>query len=204
MGIRRATEASRALIEATHPACLVSFGIAGAVREDLIIGDVIMATHNCTLEKGVLGQYQSIASLSAAGLEAVEQALYPRQARLLPGTAVTTRGAQLILQQPRELLNPILEMETAGILQAARENGISLLALRSVSDGPRSPIPFDLETVMDDENNFRPGRLLRAILQHPLLLLQSRQMVRNSQIAADNAAIAVAVLLNSPGSLISG
>jgi hypothetical protein len=94
-------------------------------------------------------------------------------------------------------------METVGILQAARESGIPLAALRSVSDGPQAPIPFDMETVMDDEYNFRLDRLLQAVLKQPRLLLQSSQMIRNSRIAADNAAISVLALLNQPGSLLS-
>jgi adenosylhomocysteine nucleosidase len=200
MGVRRAAQATRILIEAIHPACLVSFGIAGAAREDLKIGDVVMATRNCSLENGRLSQSRPIASLATTGREAAEQALKSRGARLLIGTAITTRGAQLVQPHP-ELSNPILEMETAGILQAAAGNQTPLVILRSVSDGPLAPIPFDLETVMDDEYNFLPGQLLLAILKQPRLLLQSRRMTRNSRIAADNAAVAVMAVLEQPGSL---
>jgi adenosylhomocysteine nucleosidase len=196
MGVRRAAEAVRALIEVIHPVHLVSFGIAGAVQGDLKIGDVVMATLNCSLEKGLLSPFQPVASLSTAGREAAEQALHPRGVRLVPGTAVTTRGSQLVLQQLEELLNPILEMETAGILRVAAESGIPLVVLRSVSDDPLAPIPFDLEMVMDDKYNFQPGRLLQAVLKHPRIFLQFGQMIRNSRIAADNAAIAVAAALN--------
>ena len=65
MGVRRAAEATRALIEAVHPACLISFGIAGAVGEELQIGDVIASTVTCSLEKGQLSPLQPLAELSA-------------------------------------------------------------------------------------------------------------------------------------------
>jgi len=45
--------------------------------------------------------------------------------------------------------NPVLEMETTGIMSAAAEKSIPVLSLRAISDGPRAPIPFDLETMMD-------------------------------------------------------
>ena len=203
MGVRRAAAAARVLIETLHPACLLSFGIAGALREDLKIGDVILATHNCTLEKGRLGPFQLLATLSGAARETVEQALRPRGARFLLGTSVTTRGSQLVLQPPQGLLNPVLEMETAGILPVAEESGIPLVVLRSVSDGPLAPLPFDLGTVMDEDYNLQPGRLLLAVLKHPRLLLQSGRMLKNSRIAADNAAIAVAAVLGQLLPLIS-
>lgn len=197
MGVRRATEATLALIEAFHPACMISFGIAGAVRQDIEIGDVIMATGSCSLENGSLTPIQPLTPLSNSAMQTTEQALSPHGARLLPGTTITTRGSQLILQKPQDLLNPILEMETAGILQAASANGIPLTVLRAVSDNPLEPIPFDLGAVMDDECNFRVGRLFQAILKHPRLLLLTWKMTRNSRIAADNAAIAVTASLSA-------
>jgi len=201
MGVRRAASAAQALIAAVRPVCLVSFGIAGAVRENLKIGDTIMATQNCSLDKGKVGPFQNLAALSAEGRQAAERALQSHGSRLIPGTAITSHGSQLVLSQFQELLNPVLEMETAGILQVALENEIPLIALRSISDSPRSPIPFDLENVMDDEYNFRTGRLLLEVLRQPAILFHSAQMIRNSQIAADDAAAAVLAILNQPGML---
>ena len=196
MGVRRAAEATHILIEKLHPACVISFGIAGAVREDLKIGDVIMATQSCILDKGVLSQFKFLSTLSDAAQETVEQALRHRGARLVPGTAITTRGTQLVLQQPKEVVNPILEMETAGILSATEAGGIPLVVIRSVSDGPLAPLPFDLEKFMDHNNNLRLGRLLLAVIKNPRLLIQSGQMRKNSRIAADNAAIVVVAILS--------
>ena len=55
-------------------------------------------------------------------------------------------------------MHPILEMETAGIAQVAAENGIPLLSIRAISDGPRAPIPFNLGEMMDEDANLRAGR----------------------------------------------
>ena len=195
MGVRRAGEATRILIEAFQPACVVSFGIAGAVHEDLKIGDVVMARLTGSLEKGFLSPFQNLATLSDEACKAATQALSLHGARLVPGTAVTTAGSQLVLQQSLELVNPVLEMETAGILQATEASGTPLVVLRAVSDNPSAPIPFDLATVMDDDSNLKPGRLISMLLKNPRLLLQSGQMMKNSRIAADNAAIVVTAIL---------
>jgi len=52
--------------------------------------------------------------------------------------------------------------------------------------------------VMDENANLIAGKLLKAILHNPRILVQSRRMLRNSRLAADNAAKAlVAVMSNT-------
>ena len=58
-------------------------------------------------------------------------------------------------------------METTGIAQVAAEKGMPLLSLRAVSDGTRSPIPFDLEAMMDEEDNLRIGKMIKMALRQP-------------------------------------
>jgi len=203
MGLRRAADATRALLAGSSPHLLVSFGIAGAVHADLNIGDVVVAGKTRLLEKGLPGPFQSLASLSEAAWEAAAQALQWDDARLFPGTAITTRGAQVVPQQLEEMPHPVLEMETAGIAQVAAEMGIPLVSIRSISDGPRSPIPLDLEAVMDDEYNFRIGRMLMMVLRRPQIILQSRKMMQNSRKAADHAAKALVAALSQPSPVIS-
>jgi hypothetical protein len=97
-----------------------------------------------------------------------------------------------------EMLHPILEMETAGIAQVSAEMGIPLVSVRSISDGPQAPIPFDLEGVLDEEANFRIGEMLRMVFRNPQIIFQSREMMQNSKRAADHAARAVIAVLSQP------
>jgi hypothetical protein len=87
-------------------------------------------------------------------------------------------------------------METAGIAQVAMEKNIPLLALRAISDGPSAPLPFDLGEMMDEDANLHAGRLLRVILHNPGIIFDSRQMIHNTRIAANNAAIALIAALS--------
>ena len=196
MGLEHAAQATRALLGAVTPKFFVSFGIAGAVHADLNIGDVVNARNACLLEQGVPGLLLPLKALTETAWKAAAQALQPRGARLLQGTAITTRGSQVTPQQAGELPNPVLEMETIGIARVASEKGIPLISLRAISDGPQAPIPLDLEAMMDEEYHYRIGEMIKIILRRPQILLQSRQMIQNSGKAADNAAIALVAALS--------
>jgi nucleoside phosphorylase len=200
MGQRRATEAVRKLVELRAPTVLISFGIAGAVRADLDIGDVVLAESVCRLENGRPGACLPLAAWPEAARAAMAQALSQHGARLVTGTAVTTTGSQVSELELSELDHPILEMETFGIARVASEKGLPLLSLRAISDGPHAPLPFDLGEMMDADANLQVSRLLKAVLRRPALLLQARRLMRNTQLAADHAALALlaALSLSSP------
>lgn len=101
------------------------------------------------------------------------------------------------------MAHPILEMETAGIARVAAEMGLPLVSVRSISDGPQAPIPFNLEAVLDEEANFRVGAMLRIVLRNPRIIFQSQKLMQNSEKAADHAARAVIAMLSQPSPIIS-
>jgi nucleoside phosphorylase len=191
MGTRKASEAARTLIETVSPICLVSFGIAGAVEADLAIGDVVAAEAVCRLERGEITPQQQLKPWSQSAREAASRALSKNGAHLYIGTAITTGGSQVAEDQLGDTLHPILEMETAGIAQAAGENGVPILSIRAISDGPRAPIPFNLGEIMDENGNLRAGGLITAIIRHPGIVLKLRGLIQNTKIAAANVAMAV-------------
>jgi len=203
IGLKRAMDATHILLAAINPQFLVSFGIAGAVNGDLQIGDVVLADHTCLLEQTVAGQLQPLAHISDTAWQAVLQALHARGARLLSGTVITTRGSQTVQLQGMSMTNPVLDMETFGVAQVAAEKGIALLSIRSISDGPQSPIPFDLDAMMDEKYNFRIGKILVAVLSQPKIIFQFKHLIQNSRKAADHAAIALLAILDQPSPILS-
>jgi adenosylhomocysteine nucleosidase len=196
MGIQRASEAARELIEKYTPLLLISFGIAGAVEADLEIGDVVAVEAAYRLDLGVLSPRLLLNHWPEAAREETSRILARRGAHLFPGTTVTTRGVQVIENQFKGMVHAVLEMETAGIAQLAAEKGIPLFSLRAISDGPRAPIPFDLGEIMDDDANLRIGRILMAMVRHPGIVFKIKGLMRNTRIAADNAAIALIAVLS--------
>lgn len=204
MGIKRASDAARVLIELARPQILISFGIAGAVNPNLQIGDVVVSRKSCLLAGGIPGRFQPLASLSDVARAVVAEALDHDEASLYTGTAMTTHGSQAVLRETEDIPHPILEMETAGIAQVAAEHSIPLFSIRSISDGPQAPIPINLEAAMDDNDNLRTGSLIKMVLRHPKIIFQSNRMMKNTRIAANHAALAVITALNQPISLVKG
>lgn len=199
MGLRRAHRATQILMDKFPLVKLISFGIAGAVAEDLDIGDVVLAEAFCQLEQGSPGKISKLSEWPATAQAAMQAALALRERHLYTGTAITTAGSQASSTQLSGILHPVLEMETAGIAQAAALRGIPLLSLRAISDGPRAPIPLDLTTVMDEDANLMASRLLMAVIRNPRILLQSGKLLRNTAIAVENAALALSAALSQWG-----
>jgi adenosylhomocysteine nucleosidase len=200
MGMRRAGEAARYLVELKEPRLLISLGIAGAVENDLAIGDVVAAGSVCLLVGGIPDLFQPLAAWPEASTRAMISALAGRGAHLFAGSAVTTAGSQLVPGRRVEMAHPVLEMETAGIAQVAAENDLPLLSIRAISDGPSAPIPINLDEMMDKDANLKVGKLLKAVIRHPGILVQSRQLMVNTQRAADNAAVALLAALGGMAS----
>jgi nucleoside phosphorylase len=144
---------------------------------------------------GVPGLAQPLAVFPEASTQAMQGILAQRNARLFAGTAVTTAGSQISTERAVEMKHPVLEMETAGIAQTAAEKGIPLYSIRAISDGPQAPIPFDLGEMMDEDANYKMGKMLLAFICNPGMLLQARRLMRNTRRAADNAGVALAAAL---------
>lgn len=195
IGFKRAMEAARMLIATVHPQLLISFGVAGAVRDDLKIGDVIVAGQTFLLDKCKESQFHRLVLLSDEAWLAAMQVLGQRSNRLVHGTVVTTRISDATRFLPKEMAHPVLDMETAGIAQAAFEHRIAVLGLRAVSDGPNEPLSFDLEAMTDEDFNLSILKAAKMVLRRPKLALGSFQIIRNVRKASENVAAALAAVL---------
>ncbi len=197
IGQERAGEATRALVAALHPGLLVSFGVAGAVQDGLQIGDVVSVGGVRRLERGIPGPVTSLATLSGVAQAAVDKVLQAAGRRLVLGSALTTRGSQVIKSDLSAMENPVLEMETAAVAQAAVELGVPLIGLRGISDHPEEPLPVDPDAVMDENYHLRVGKLVGVLLRRPGIILQANRMRRNTGLGAENAARAVIAVIEN-------
>ncbi len=194
-GPRRANEAARYLVEQFQPVALVSFGIAGAVEAELDIGEVVLPEAYGRWDGTRVTGLNPLAHWPAEAYDAVSNTLARQGKRVFIGSAITATGATLTIEQLVGIQHPVLEMETAGIALVVEERSIPFFSLRAISDGPRAPIPLDLGEIMDTDGNLKAGKLIEAVLRNPLLLFQGQHVMRNTQVAADNAALALAAAL---------
>jgi adenosylhomocysteine nucleosidase len=195
VGMARAADGSRALLSLFRPALVVSFGIAGASREGLSVGDVVAARDVRRLEAGRTGPALPLPALSEAVFRAVAESLRSAGSRLSWGSIITTGGEQTFVADGSAMENPVLEMETAGIAHACSEAGVPLLALRAISDSVDQPLPFNLADYLDERHQLLIGKLLGAALRHPRLLPALLRLGRNAGLAAENAAAATIAAL---------
>jgi len=198
MGIKRATDATQKLLVAVKPQFLVSFGVAGAVNNDLEIGDVIVGKSACSFKGGTINHLQPLAQLSAGSHQAAIRAMESGDAKIVSGAIFTTLGSTLTLADLQKPPHLVLEMETAGIARVAAEWGIPLLALRAVSDTIAVPLPFDIADFFDEEVNPRKGKIISTIIRHPSIIISSLRLRRNVNIATENLATVLVATMSQP------
>jgi adenosylhomocysteine nucleosidase len=146
-GVGAAAAAARAaqIIAEFQPAALISAGFAGGLHPSALIGSVVVDTfdHPCTLPAGCLpGRIVSAAAVVEAA------------------SAKAALGA--------ETGALAVDMETAAIAAAAREAGLRMLAVRTISDPVDTDLPVPMDVWFDRTRNApRPLALVLYLLRHP-------------------------------------
>jgi adenosylhomocysteine nucleosidase len=191
MGTKKAAAATAELLSYTTPRAIISAGLGGAVRQGLRVGDVIIAGQSLVFSEGTTskaGTFQN--KLLLPGLS---ESLSDLPFRIADGTVVTTSGivnkSQADQLLDREVVNPVLDMETSAVAEAAARHGIPLIAVRSISDAADEELLFSLEEITDRELNIRIGKVLITIARKPFILPQMIRLAKNSKLAANNLAI---------------
>ena len=197
MGTKKAWAATTALIDATKPSVIISAGLGGGVRNGLATGDVVVGGRIMTLRENSVDDGTAIDNTRL--VRDIVDSLPAGPFRILEGCIVTCRGilrkeeARRIL--PGEITNPVLDMETAAVAQAASREGIPFLSLRAVSDAGHEEIPFSLQEITDRNLNISICRVIAAILRKPRLLPQMMRLARNAKTAGNNLATVLERLL---------
>jgi adenosylhomocysteine nucleosidase len=169
VGQARAAEGARLLVRCFSPAILVSFGFAGGldprlVRGTLVIGSALVS-ENASLAVAVADQALIAGFLAVAeaeGIPAQRGAIVTTQ-RLVADTA-----SKAALRAKSGAC--AVDMETAGIVEVAREAGLPWLAVRAIVDSAQDSLPPACLTVLRDDGHVAVGPLLRTICRSPHLL----------------------------------
>lgn len=179
MGCRHAVDGVRRLLDVTHPKLIVSCGVAGAVTPGPATGDVVVGTTILRFSREAI-----IPSLPPFIPEECEE--------LLKGTVITTERIE-----PKEKVaaligssvpHPVLDMETAAVVEAAAEAGVQTLAIRGISDEAAEELKFSLDEFTDSELNLRISRVAGTVLRKPWIIPQLVRLARNTNLAAENVA----------------
>lgn len=202
LGPAKAEFAVQMLLTVASPAVIINFGFAGAITAGLAVGDLIVANRIFSCRGNSLSEQfnldydlaDRLALVLAKGCAAEPFQVYR-------GTCITSGviEAKGLLAEvlPEGLTNPVLDMETAAIAQAAARAGIPIISLRGISDDAEENLGFSMEEFTDRELNIRIGRILLTVLRKPWIIPQLVRLAGNSRRAGRNLALGIKIVLRS-------
>jgi nucleoside phosphorylase len=163
--------ATALLVEKISPLCIISFGIAGGIEEDVRIGDIICGISASMIEKGVFEQYIALSTMPLNIRKFLFNLLIETNKRLFFGTIITVNGEQAIQDHRKIKFNhPVLDMETLGVAQAASQRKIPVLSLRGITHNLAIQANTNLHTVFDYTWHYNKNLAKHRLLTHPWLL----------------------------------
>jgi adenosylhomocysteine nucleosidase len=198
MGPRHATAATATLIASTAPDCILNFGFAGGVLPGVGVGDLVLAERVLYLEDGRLNEVPlPDVQLSHVVAEALATAPVTLQRGTFVTAAVITNKTALIGLLAAGVQHPMLEMETAALLQVASEAGIPVVALRGVSDAAGEELSFSLEEFCDADLRISVPRVMKTIARKPWIIPQLIRLSGNTKRAGESLALGVELALRA-------
>lgn len=196
IGTKRAAQATESLLAEWCPQRLISFGVSGGLQDEVNVGDIVFISQACRLENGSVCAPMALASLPSGAKQAAAQLLTSRAVCWDEGRTITTKGSQIVPLELGERVHPVLDMETSAIAEAAATAGIPLLSLRSISDNPKEPLPFRIEDWFNQEDNLVFRKIVLDILRQPRILPRLVKVNQNTNLAAENLAMALLAILS--------
>lgn len=206
VGHRRAAEGARQLIRRFSPCALVSFGFAGGLitqltRGTLVIGTGLVSDDSSTVvaeaHRHLIDQFQAAAE--AEGLSV-------RQGRVVTAKQIVADATSKAALQ-RKSGACAVDMETAGIVQAAREVGLPWVAVRAIVDCATDRLPVECLMTLRDDGHVAAGLLMRAVCRSPSLLRHFLTLARGTAMARRHLSRVLArwvINLPAQGPLVQG
>jgi adenosylhomocysteine nucleosidase len=154
VGARNCNEQLELLLHKARPQFVITSGFAGAVIDDLRVGDLVLAENFS--DPSLLGLAKEILRDQNA-----------RALKLFTSTSIidSIEGRNKIARASGA---EAVDMETGAIVAVCTAHGIPLLSLRAISDSPSEPFPAPPSVLFDIESQrTKFGRLLAYILRDP-------------------------------------
>lgn len=178
IGKSSALNAMESIPLAAHDVC-ISTGLAGALRDDLHPGEVVVAGRATALDSAV-------SALSEDSLRdlAISLAAKPVEVSLTSEKIVPTALAKDEIRDQ----GSIVEMESAHILAAAQRAHVPAILVRAISDAADEDLPVDFARILDSQGHLKVGGLLREVGLSPQRISLLIQFGRQSRSAAKSLA----------------
>ena len=194
MGQKPVQAALDTVVREFAPDLLISFGFAGSLHESLEVGTLCLVEaffHLDAASPPGLGEPPLHAAASAAPGDFSVTRLVHKAAIL---TVASPKPKASLVKLCRDIPS-LLDMESYHVARFAMEAKLPFLCLRSVSDGCRHEIDFDLEAITDGSGRVRMMRVLAAVARHPQWIRSFLQSWTRSRTAGKTLADGLCSLL---------
>jgi len=156
VGIRKARKAANAVINRVSPSYLISAGFCGALDPSLRVGDAVLGEGVFSRVKGE--NITLFSDLDPGGLEVVKGGL------LTENRFISSAAEKSALYRETRAL--CVDMETWGAAEAASQKGVTLVALRVVSDTYREVLP-EMGRIMRPKGGVDLAKALKYFFYNP-------------------------------------
>ena len=201
IGTDRAREAARRAFDSLSRDSLsrvdfaISTGVAGALSEGLLPGDLVVADRLIASTGAGSGR---ISGVSAAGLDRVKDALRAAAVRFSTGAILTSARPLLTAAEKRRAKSATgaiaVDMESAVLAEAAQGRGIPFACVRAILDtADEEVIGADLA---DQDGHVRPLKAAGFIVRHPAAILTFSRIARNLAMASKSIADAIEAIVS--------
>jgi adenosylhomocysteine nucleosidase len=195
MGAENASHCAEILMRKSYD-LVIAAGFAGALRSELSVGDIVVASavqHQAPAVQHqspeapasgtnrLLGNPQTI--ISDADLMALAAA---NGAKIVEALISVDKIAATAEEKSR--LAPLAnaaDMESFAILSAARARAIPAVAVRVISDGLRQNLPEGVSALVDDTGAVNVPGVAKYVVSHPLAVPAVIRLGRRSKSAAE-------------------
>ena len=178
IGTTSAVNAMASIPLAAHDVC-ISTGLAGALRDDLHPGDVVIAGGANTFDDAVSASSDDSLRELAISLAAKPVEISFTSDKIVPSA--------LAKDEIRER-GSIVEMESAHILAAADRVQVPAVLVRAISDAADEDLPVDFARILDSRGHLKVGGLLKEVGLNPHRIPLLIQFGRQSRSAAKSLA----------------
>jgi adenosylhomocysteine nucleosidase len=170
------------LLHKAQPRLLISSGFAGAVGEDIRVGDLTLAEN--------FSDPQLLAN--------AEQILRGRDARVLK--LFTSQTIIDSISDRNEIARShnaaAVDMETEAIAEVCAAHRVPMLSVRAISDSPREPFPAPASVLFDVERQRIPfSKLIAYLITHPSASWRLARFSRRIAQARTNLSDAIVALV---------
>ena len=159
----------------------ISSGLAGALRTDYSIGQILAANAVVPENPGAGSESGAIPASGALISFAVECGA-TAAGRFYTAERVVSRAEE------KRLLGrtaDAVEMESFEIMSAAADSGIPAVAIRAISDSVDEDMPIDMTDIFTDEGQISMPRVLAQAAKNPQSIAGLMRLGRNSKVAAE-------------------